>query len=85
MRFRQMVERAAVILGDVPPEMIGHDEDGNNAVCAACLAEYLAQRWGEWPTPTGQGAWLRLVLKALERIDRPNVSHELFEPHIAVH
>ncbi len=83
MKFREMVDRAVAILGDAPPEMIGHDEDGNSAVCVACLAKYLADRWGEQPIPKGEGAWLRLALKALGRIDRPNVSHEFFEPHSA--
>lgn len=85
MRFRQMVDCAAVILSDAPPEMIGRDDDGNSAVCTACLAKYLADRWGDQPTPKGEGAWLRLVLKALERIEQPTVSHEFCEPHIMVH
>ena len=85
MKFREMVDRAVAILGDAPPEMIGRDEDGNSAVCVACLAEYLTKRWGAWPVPKGHAAWFRLVLKALEHIEQPTVPYEFFEPHIALH
>ena len=54
MKFREMVDRAVAILGDAPPEMIGHDEDGNSAVCVACLAKYLADHWGEQPIPAAE-------------------------------